>query len=1193
MTSTPLSTTSTRSTPHWRSLSKNTAQSSLSLVVAKPEAGAPLASAVQHLPMPSEADMRKRDRSESLSIATRKDATAIEEDPGPKRARTAAAVPAEATEAATQPTSGPDDGEQGANTSPVVSLNGPAQDILPNPSARIPESVSAQPPVASASSAPSLSLMPSTSSDSLATNRAQGSSSASWFSSLSRRRAKDTVRKSSKAAQMEERPVDEPAHASNLNSAPAVATTTSDAQSRASETPGLEPVIPALNIVPPTPPRTNVASSVPSAISVPIPSASGKKSWFGSPSSKSPPSPTAPSPLAGTSLLMPSSIDEEVPHLSKPNSKSTAQPSPARPLWRQPKVPLEKALASAKAADIRDTHIHEDRAPGDTHEPIPQPQSDNSTTVADPATSEAPLESPASAELMPTSAETSSQYSSSWWSYVGWGPNHPPAEPPAATSADDSATHSANVAPILEHPASPVTPEQHPEISAPPAEPTPPSHSEEAAQPQYSSWFSPWSWYSTTSATGQPEPQIESAEIGAKAASEVVQEEALAREEAAPFAAACAFPATREPPNPIEATIATNQLGWASFFSSRMLLAKMITSGEHEAEKDENGMEVMDLDEDEGGGDKDKDRTVIAANAPSTMENGRQVANKKQQQQSGQKPLRSPSSGGRPGIKKSDPTPPPRNLSSKTEPPRVSTRNSHSPTPSKSSGRSSPTGTHPSQPNLVLPTWADTFNSPPRSTLPPAPTSTLKKTMNFVSGVLFAKDEGRDSERGHGKGKGKERAREAFAHFGKALPRAWSVMEEGGLNEDVLRGCKRVVVIGIHGWFPGAVMRSMLGEPTGTSTKFVAMLCQALEDFQVRHGVELDKVTQIPLEGEGTIKKRVDKLYNSLTNNQEWMDDLHAADAIFVATHSQGSIVSTHLLDRLIQHKHIRTSRSADVLASASAALSSAGGGVVMPSPPQRVCCLALCGIHLGPLRYLSSSSLLQPYIQYFESTAARELFEFQNTESEVSKNYVKALRNVVDHGTKMVFTASLNDQVVPIYSGLFTAASHPLILRALYIDGDAYHSSDFLSNLLVLLLRILNSGLSDSGLLVHLSEATAGSLNGVGHSTAYEELSTFALAVDYLFLTNHGLEEHPELVVQPFNANAEQNDYEIPWALRDMIADEHVAHFFSKDFSELRNAFPHWHPKTTILRDIKRKLQPITRMNSFAGSSPGSVSKL
>ena len=58
---------------------------------------------------------------------------------------------------------------------------------------------------------------------------------------------------------------------------------------------------------------------------------------------------------------------------------------------------------------------------------------------------------------------------------------------------------------------------------------------------------------------------------------------------------------------------------------------------------------------------------------------------------------------------------------------------------------------------------------------------------------------------------------------------------------------------------------------------------------------------------------------------------------------------------------------------------------------------------------------------------------------------------------------------------------------------SHAYSSSDFVSNLLVLLIRILNSGISDSGLIAHLSEATAGSMIGVGHSTAYEELTTFS----------------------------------------------------------------------------------------------------
>lgn len=51
----------------------------------------------------------------------------------------------------------------------------------------------------------------------------------------------------------------------------------------------------------------------------------------------------------------------------------------------------------------------------------------------------------------------------------------------------------------------------------------------------------------------------------------------------------------------------------------------------------------------------------------------------------------------------------------------------------------------------------------------------------------------------------------------------------------------------------------MLLQPTGTSSKLVNMMVQAIEEFQKKHGVELEKITKIPLEGEGTIKNRVDK----------------------------------------------------------------------------------------------------------------------------------------------------------------------------------------------------------------------------------------------------------------------------------------------------------------------------------------------
>jgi hypothetical protein len=178
------------------------------------------------------------------------------------------------------------------------------------------------------------------------------------------------------------------------------------------------------------------------------------------------------------------------------------------------------------------------------------------------------------------------------------------------------------------------------------------------------------------------------------------------------------------------------------------------------------------------------------------------------------------------------------------------------------------------------------------------------------------------------------------------------------------------------------------------------MMVTALEEFQSTYNVNLEKITRIPLEGEGTIDRRVEKyalfscwihglivcfrLYAALTSNAEWMDAIRSADVIFVATHSQGeqndlsllsvhsqicigTIVSTHIINRLIQDGHIRTGGfdvSRDPGSIAAAVASTATASALPAPPPQRVCCLALCGIHLGPLRYLSSSSLLLPYIQ-------------------------------------------------------------------------------------------------------------------------------------------------------------------------------------------------------------------------------------
>ena len=48
-------------------------------------------------------------------------------------------------------------------------------------------------------------------------------------------------------------------------------------------------------------------------------------------------------------------------------------------------------------------------------------------------------------------------------------------------------------------------------------------------------------------------------------------------------------------------------------------------------------------------------------------------------------------------------------------------------------------------------------------------------------------------------------------------------------------------------------------QPTGTSVKFANMMEQALQQFEDEYGVKLEKITKIPLEGDGTIDKRVER----------------------------------------------------------------------------------------------------------------------------------------------------------------------------------------------------------------------------------------------------------------------------------------------------------------------------------------------
>ncbi|KAF8972832.1 hypothetical protein BGZ46_010034 [Entomortierella lignicola] len=386
--------------------------------------------------------------------------------------------------------------------------------------------------------------------------------------------------------------------------------------------------------------------------------------------------------------------------------------------------------------------------------------------------------------------------------------------------------------------------------------------------------------------------------------------------------------------------------------------------------------------------------------------------------------------------------------------------------------------------------------------------------------------------------------------------------ETSSIKDDSLHqgtsGIKKVVIIGVHGWFPVKLIRTVIGEPTGTSKKFCDEMNLALQDYLKLHNVELesDDVTLIPLEGEGKIMKRVEILYQNLVKNEEWTNSLRQADLVLVSTHSQGTPTSTLLVAKLINEGMLRTQESDPKM--------------------QRVGILAMAGISHGPFPSLKGNLI----VRWFEADAAQELFEFMDSESEISKKYHEALKVVLTSGIRITLVASLEDQVVPLYSSIMTAVHHPSIVRAVYIDGATYQD-DFLTNLISFSLRLRNSGYDDHGVLLHLSEVIAGSIYGEGHSTIYEEREVYMLAIRSLLEPPDSLTPEmarSEPIIHSFRAKQNLNPFYLPWGMRGVI-DELKAlgnATLDKEMERLKSLYDDWNPISKGMKEIKFRLEPV-----------------
>lgn len=344
---------------------------------------------------------------------------------------------------------------------------------------------------------------------------------------------------------------------------------------------------------------------------------------------------------------------------------------------------------------------------------------------------------------------------------------------------------------------------------------------------------------------------------------------------------------------------------------------------------------------------------------------------------------------------------------------------------------------------------------------------------------------------------------------------------------------KSALAIGVHGYFPNPFIRTVLGQPTGTSIKFADMAAKAIRKWTECRGYRCE-VKTAALEGEGRIAERVDLLWKLLLN---WIDEIRKSDFVMIACHSQGVPVAMMLVAKLIDFGCINTARVG-------------------------IC--AMAGVSLGPFA---------DYKSRWISGSAGELFDFSNSSSTVSKDYLTAVETALKFGVRLVYIGSIDDQLVSLESSTFSPVSHPHIYRAVFVDGRI-HAPNFLVHLVGFALKLRNLGVQDHGLIRELSGPLAGSLyTGEGHSRIYEEDAVYDLAVQFALETNAIM--NAPLSQKP-SPSPSSNPYILPWAVRGILEEDFVKADLREEVDELLKQFDEWTPTTKVLKDVKFRLEGI-----------------
>ncbi|SGZ52401.1 CIC11C00000003012 [Sungouiella intermedia] len=387
---------------------------------------------------------------------------------------------------------------------------------------------------------------------------------------------------------------------------------------------------------------------------------------------------------------------------------------------------------------------------------------------------------------------------------------------------------------------------------------------------------------------------------------------------------------------------------------------------------------------------------------------------------------------------------------------------------------------------------------------------------------------------------------EAFLHGSNTSEKHLYKSTDRQVSAKKRKRIKKVVVISIHSFLPAKFVKSLIGQSTGNAVSFASKALAAIERWISSNEDVTCDIDTIALEGQGTIKNRVNK---SLKLLQNWKHEINSADFVFVVANSIASPVAIKLVSQMLESPHFDQLRG------------------------KKVGLLSIAGTIFGPFYNTDTKIVIRAYTQA-ENEVISEMLELQRPKSALSKDLVQCIGHLCSCNVKVTMVGAVNDQFVPLYSAIGNQIRHPNLFKCMYVEGSS-DTPPFMVQLMSMALTMINVGYGDQNLVRDLSDRLQGGVTMMGsHGSVFYENEVYDVAVRFALETTSLVYHSPARCerLAPITAEADKNLYNLPWNVRGLVNDlVKIKHILNMEL--LRNIveeYIRWEPTTRSWREVR-----------------------